>query len=656
MSDVSDLSVLAAAARAFSADPAADAGPLARALAGLDGLHVLPDQQTLIRRLMESGPKSPSEVTGSTPATPWPDSFPMSGERSDGGDFLPHVFSDGQLAREFAVADGQVGPDATVMTEGAPSAKRIREVLGEDWGGVWLDRGTDHEVFLDRPMLRRILERMGDGAAAPAPSEPPVRPHPPPPDDGVFRAVHRLNVKTGPPVVPPPEVTETEVAERLRVLRQKWEEESLPPWKMLLEVAYETALWVPADPREMSGLRWPLMGKHPQQHDLKVIHAFASKEMAETTVRATGQDAPVYRLSGIEALRWMWATPQSLAAFLLHFDPPFGFAGLTPRMALSAIHPHFAHVPDLEAVPRVPPARLGEIPGARGTRPECVRALVGGWRELVGVSGPDGGTPVPVEHEGGRYLPAFTGAERYFAFDTAHPETSGTPVPAGEEAPFRDWLLASRECDGVILDPSGPHPLVLDPTDLLFLSLWVRKGSRPDGTDVVRAVAELGDALDSRRVARFLVDWPQYFTVGHPTPEGRIGEVLTMPDDPRRLSAFTTDGKATRFFHQICHARELDLGEGWSHAELLSRWPINLFEILDAGFPEGAWLNPRGLNFADHLAGGEEVALEMLDMARTELDVDREDGDGLEVTPEIVAAALQRIDETLAPRVEGLRV
>lgn len=628
-------------------DGSVDLRLLARALAGTGALHVLPDPSASTRDLRGSGPGSPDEASDPGSEDP-PADLPLAGREAPDGSLLAYLFTDGERARTFARKAGLAEGEVPVLTLAAPPEAHLRDLLDGDRAGAYLDPGSEHTVLLPRDSLERLLahltgrsdDRDGPRAEAPGPAKDPLhsahRPLAlePPATDGVPPAVRRLGATRIPPPVPPPGGAESDSTDRLRELARSWTRGEIAPWALLDAVSDGLDLWVPVDPEPVHGLRWPLAGKHPDGSGRTVIHVFTSASAARKTREASGRSPEVRHLSGIEALRWIWAAPVAVSECHLHYDPGRRWLPLQSRWALSAIYPHFLHVPDLAAVDRIAPDRLGRMPGRGGSRAPCVRALVEGGKTLTGVRTADSGTPALVDHEGGRYLPVFSGADAYFDFDAANPEASGEPAPPSGADPFRTWLLAGGGADGAILDPASPSPLVLDLTDLLFLSMWVRHGERPDGTRLVRELAGLVDEIGPERTARILADWPQYILLSR---TGRSGDAqVVTTDGGDRLVGFTNRGDAERYLGRFVEIT--GIGGRWGPIEHLTGWTVSLFERVDGQFGAGARLDPPGPH-GDGGAGGAGGP-----------------DAGLEVTPAMARAALERIDEKLTPRVEGFRV
>ncbi len=612
----------------------------ARILGGLETLLALPSQTKAIRYLEEGGERP--DVLGATTAD---------------GAFVPFYFTDGDHALEFLRAQGRVeDDDEAMLLMGADPALRIRDCLERGFGGMVLNPRSPHAAVLDRDTvagLSGMIAGPAPGAeGASPPEERPARPSPPEPSEPASPAeVLRRRVEEGPSLepVPPPGISAEESRDRFQELRRAWSEERIPAWELLDGLGFEIGVHVPVRPEPVHGLRWPLVSPHPDDPERPSVRVFTHPEAADAAL-AELPDVETLHLSGIEALRWIWAAPAAVDGVVFDLYPD-GPAHLTipDTWGLAILYPHFLDYSEFERVERVAPGRLGGLPGARGLKAEVVRSLVEGWSDLVGLETGKGSAAATVEHDGGRYLPAFTSPDRYFDFDTAHPDRSGDPRPVGEDAPFQEWLLASSECDGVLLDPASPHPLVLDHTDLAILALWCGTGRRPDATDLAVGVASAREELGARVAGRIVADWPRYYWAHQPGEGDEPTRAMTMPDRDA-CPIFTSEEKVTRFLGRIREWGMVD--EGMKPARYLTGWAFNVFREMAGGYEDGGWIDPRAMKILEAVADDGE----MLDGAFDAVDPDATDGDGLEVSPAMARAALERIDERLMPRVPGFVV
>lgn len=611
----------------------------ARVLAGVETLLALPSQTKAVAYLEEGG--DPPEVLGSTTAD---------------GRFIPFYFTDGDHALDYLRQQGRVKEeDEAMLLMGGEPALRIRRCLERGFGGMVVNPGSSHAAVLDRETVRAVAGALkvgvpdvrgtGAGSDVREPLDPASARTRGPATPGEVLLQRAREAPDRAPV-PAPDAPARECAERLQELRQAWREDEIPAWELMDGLAFELGVHVPVRPEPVFGLRWPLVSPHPDDPDRPAVRVFTDPDAARTAL-ADLPDVEAVHLSGIEALRWIWASPARIdgVVFDLHPGTP-GHLVIPDTWALGLLYPHSLDYASLEQVKRVPLGRLGELPGARGVKAESVRALVEGWGDLVELQAGADGAPVTVEHEGRSYLPAFSSPDRYFDFDSAHPDGSADPRPAGDAAPFREWLLASAGCDGVLLDPASRHPLPLDHTDLTVLALWTGMGSPPDGTDLVVGVESAADQLGERVAGRIVADWPRYYCAQQPASGDEAGRAMTLP---RRdaYPFFTTEEKVGRFLSRVREWEMVD--DGMKPATYLTGWPFNVFREMRSRYVDGGWINPRAMRVLESLSesGGTQ------DGAFDAVDPDAPDGDGLEVSPSMVDAALQRIDERLMPRVPG---
>lgn len=641
-------------ARAVQAE---DLETAARLLAGLDDLLALPSQTKAVEYLEQGG--EPPEVLGATTAE---------------GMFVPFYFTDGDHALAYLRDQGRVADDDEAMLlMSANPARRVRDSLERGFGGIVLNPRSSHAAVLDRDAVRALSGMLkgpapAAGAGSPADAadgggETPAAEGAAPPDGAA--AVERTaepegqgagspeeillsRVERAPTLdpVPPPGNGPEECRERFQELRREWDEDGIPAWRLLDGLGFELAVHVPVRPEPVFGLRWPLVSPHPDDPGQPAVRVFTHPDDAASAL-AELPDVETVHLSGVEALRWIWASPGRIEGVVFDLYPGApGHLTIPDTWALAVLYPHFLDYSELERVERVPLGRLGELPGARGLKAETVRALTERWSDLVTLEPGEGEPPLRVERDGRRYLPAFTSPDRYFDFDSAHPDRSAAPHPAGDAAPFQDWLVASTECDGVLLDPESRRPLPLDHTDLAMLALWTGTGRRPDATDLVVGVESARQELGERIAGRIVADWPRYYWAIQRSDGDTPDQAMTLP---RRdaCPVFTSEEKVGRFLAKV---REWELvGEEMKPAMYLSGWAFNAFREMAGRYREGGWINPRAMRILESLSesGG------MLDGAFDAIDPDASDGDGLEVTPAMARAALERIDERLMPRVPG---
>ncbi|MCB0344154.1 MAG: SseB family protein [Bdellovibrionales bacterium] len=102
--------------------------------------------------------------------------------------------------------------------------------------------------------------------------------------------------------------TDEAVSNSLSQLRQSIEESKLPPWKFLESLA-ETPLYVPALPQRSYGLLWPTFWRSKKGGGFTAV-CFARKTDMDREFADTGEhNYQFHRLSGLEAMRWIVATP-----------------------------------------------------------------------------------------------------------------------------------------------------------------------------------------------------------------------------------------------------------------------------------------------------------------------------------------------------------
>ncbi len=432
------------------------------------------------------------------------------------------------------------------------------------------------------------------------------------------------------PVWPPPGRSDVESQAFFKSIEEKAaklrEEESPAIWEYVDSIAFALDLYVPVHKPRVDGLIWPQFFNHFQDDEKTLTSTYSAASVAQEKFFPGQPIEPdrLLHLAGIEALRWAWGAPATIddLAIDVYGDSP-SWVTVPNFWALSAIYPHFVDVPDLEYVANVGLAKIGSLPGARGLKPEVVRALVQGWKSLSSIGATNGASPPTVEYSGRSYIPVFSDPDQYFAFVSANPEFTGKPEPTGVQAPFERWLHAARGCDGVILDPAGLWPLTLDHTDLLYLDQWMRQSDRqPTAYEIALQVGELleGGAISPKIAGRILADWPRYYVGIQRHPDGGAS-IMTLPDVDC-CPIFTSQEIARTYINVY---RNLGLmTEGMKPVPILHKWTYSVFVEAKNNFTEGACVDPVPL------AGG-----------------------GVRVAGEMLEAALERIDEKLKPRVPG---
>jgi len=281
-----------------------------------------------------------------------------------------------------------------------------------------------------------------------------------------------------------------------------------------------------------------------------------------------------------------------------------------------ALRPLGHAIGDLRQVPVVGLDRVGRLPGARGHKPEVVRALVLGWRNLVGFK-----ERRTVEHGGRAWIPIASSMDAFFA---ALPRDAGRVAsdPAGKEPPFARWLAQAAGCDGLLLDAGTPGPVPLEPTDLIALDRWAAHPERqPTTGEIVGEVARLLQAgvLTPVQAGRIAADLPDGWIAMRERPPQV--ELMMFPDTDALL-VFTSEAAAGAYLSRVA-ALFPDTAD-FRPASVRSAWTYHPLVTALASYTE-AWIDPD-----DPLTGG-----------------------GLRLSNEALRAGVARLDETLRPRVPG---
>jgi len=270
----------------------------------------------------------------------------------------------------------------------------------------------------------------------------------------------------------------------------------------------------------------------------------------------------------------------------------------------------------LSTVQGVPWSQLGKLPGARALHPQVLRTLAVGWKDLLAIA-----EPVVVTRGTRSYLPLFSSPEQLAAFRAASGAAQLTVERASGDAPFGRWLTACAGHDGMLLDPSGATPLVLEHTALLVIDHWMRQPARrPEAGELLAEAACLQAAgtLGPKSAGQLAADFHCYWFGVREEPGGGYG-VVTHNDTSYAL---------------------FSSGE---RAEAYIRSAANLHQ---GGFaPRAAPVRWGGDSVFDHA---------LRSFSHATIDPERPaTATGLALGADALEAALARVDEHLKPRLAG---
>jgi len=400
-----------------------------------------------------------------------------------------------------------------------------------------------------------------------------------------------------PPAVEPPADDETS-RRRFKSWQKRATARTIEVWQFVEALSYEVALWVSVSPEPYEGLRWPLTHKvhlQPENAPAVMVYLFTTEAAAAAFVAERPPEfRRLVRLSGIEAFRWIWAHPGGVSHVSVDYPDEAGWITFPVSWLRDALLPLGRTLGNLSKADRVALPRLGALPAARGLKPEVLRALVGGWKPLTSVKPADDGTRAPVELDGGRYLPVFTEAEQFFAFSSAHADRRLVPEPADRTAPFARWLEATRDLDGIVLDPAGPHPLPIDRTALLVLDACVELARFPGPGEFARRAAghHAAGRLSEADLGRAAAEIPVLWMGLGPRPDD-AAFVLHVPDDPDTGVLFTTEADAEAYLsahgmgsaaQAVLDASAGDPSSGVRAVARPARWFASPLSVIEGGF------------------------------------------------------------------------
>lgn len=357
------------------------------------------------------------------------------------------------------------------------------------------------------------------------------------------------------PAQPPLPRTDAEARAFFLEWRHVAVSQTLPVWRFLEALASQAVFYVPRATSATEGLSWPWqvsVRKQPENTDATLVHLFTTEAAARAAVAAWPRSRQrLVKLAGIEAFRWIWASPAAVTDIAIDYPADDGWMVFPIRWLRHALFPLGHELGDLASVPRVPPSELVMLPGAHGLQPDVIHSLLEGWPSLLDLDPAEDGSVVAIERDGRRFLPAFSSRHAFEAFAASHRGVSSAARTAGSRPPFDGWLSAVADLDGVLLDPEATSPLVLDHTALTVLDLWAGRRRAPDAIDLIREAqcrAREG-ALAGPALARLVAEVPEYW-LGMLAPDDLDITVLHMPDDDATGVLFTTQEAAREFFER----------------------------------------------------------------------------------------------------------
>jgi hypothetical protein len=578
---------------------------LAEALARTDGMVLVVPESAAAAYLrgLERAVGPNLENYGDVKATDVPAPIPA-GLPGPGGRPATRAFTSQGTADTWARAHGLANGAGLVVTLVKAWPAGMRESLARDDVGIVIDDGTDRAITMGRSDLVRVIDAM----MAPAPPPPPA----PPPTTALLA---RARARPTPAPVAGPGRSDDDSRTFWAAINKKLGDKAIATWLAVETLAYEMDVHIQIDPQVYDGLRWPSFYHiDEEQGRPSLVYLFAGADaLRDSLVKRGAGDRVSVSLAGVEALRWIVAAPAEIN--FVAVIPRLQDTGrrLPVELLLPALLPAAHPIDDLRQVPAVGLERLGRLPGARALRPECVRALVLGWRNLVAFK--DQRT---VEIGGRAFKPVASSMDAFFA---SVPRDAGRvePDPAGKEPPFGRWLAQLNGAAGLVLDPASGAPLTIEPIDLLVLDCWTQHaGRQPVATEVLWKVAEL---LAAGRIApamagRIAADLPVYWIAVRET--GGTVELLMFPNTDA-LCLFTSGDRAESYVTKIAQS---GLATGFASRRVRFGWSTNPLVVALESFTE-AWIDPE-----DPFLGG-----------------------GLRLSNDALRAAVARLDETLKPRV-----
>jgi len=369
-------------------------------------------------------------------------------------------------------------------------------------------------------------------------------------------------------------------------------------WQFLEAMVYEATFYVPRSPEPLHGLAWPQVShamRQPENTESTIVHLFSS----EAAARRALADRPeamqrIVRLSGLEAFRWVFAHPADITDVAIDYGDADGWLSFPAFWLRDALFPMSHDLGDLSRVPRVALSRVGQLPGARGLKPEVVRALSQGWRALLGVRPLADGSTCLVGNGDRFHIPVFTDSDMFFAFQASRPDDRLVPEAAGNEPSFSRWLETDG-ASGVVINPGSPAPILLDPLALLVLDVQCRENRHATVQDAVEAVKGLEARGVSREsVAAIIAGLPSFWLALGAQPGGGTF-MVHAPNDPDTGVLFSTGERLQQYLEANRDMVEQALGGTTEQLRTLcqlSRWPASPVGLLAEAF-SAVSIDPR---------------------------------------------------------------
>jgi hypothetical protein len=565
------------------------------AIGWMQGLHAALDRKGYGNVKMSDGPEPRPE-----------------GLSKAGGTFVPYAFTSSDLAKRYAESHHLVDKNGAYFSLQKNWLHGMADFLKKGYGGIIIDPESDRTIVLDRNCCSQVLERLNRaGQSTSQVVKPPI----------LVRAEAAVRE---PPVQRP---GREDAASRAFFLQwyRKLQARTVELWQFIEALAFEQDIYAPRFNQNVDGLAWPQMMKDPEKQGCAMAPLFTSAAAAKRASQG-GLFKEYKSLSGIEALRWVWAAPANIETVYLDWPDQMGWIKFPTFWALSALFPIFYSIEDRRRIPRLALNKLGDTEGSRPLRPDIAQSLAGNWKHILGVAGDKPPERPAVKYKGRRYLPLFSSQEAFFQYrppaGVAVPSPQAAAKVGPGQAPFGRWLREAIDLDGAILDPGRKTPLLLAHSDLLALSLLAshpEKGVQID--EVIAAITTLvsNKTLPERIAGSMAASWPRYFCGVHSLANG--GAALMQAADTDALAVFSTAQLAEEYIQH--HVNERRIPASQMHViPVLSRWNANVFRTASESFSE-ILVNPMATGAS-----------------------------GLRLGAEGMNAALGTLDEILMPRVE----
>ncbi|QDU84128.1 hypothetical protein Pla163_12320 [Planctomycetes bacterium Pla163] len=343
-------------------------------------------------------------------------------------------------------------------------------------------------------------------------------------------------------------------------------------------------IYVPCHPDLLKREFWPRFQKStgPNGESSAAFEFFTTIEAA---ARRAGPGARVMAMGGREALRWAYATPLTLDSVVVDPDSDEPIV-MGRQRVLAALFPAVLPFNGVESLPGFDAGQLTSFLPFESDLSLVTGTLLRGWREFMGPNGPTGDDTKPF---------AFTGNASFIEALASKGHDLKNAITRTETPPFERWLALGCASGGVVLDPTRPAPLVLDPVRLFLLSLWADRDGSLDAESFVDGLARsiASGALTEPWIAAVAAQWPTW-VVGESQDRSIATETRPwIATAEGNLALFASEQRLERF---VAAEREHGRLRGpWRPRTFVQSVESDLFDLARTEY-HGCAIDPAGVD------------------------------------------------------------